>query len=78
MYVYLSFYVYIAFYVLYILRVSYQNGVSLLHIMLEINHSGREPSICCIAFMYVVLQLCVMPFLYVCCLLYYELGFSSV
>ena len=26
-------------------RVSYQNGVSLLYIMLEIHHSGREPSI---------------------------------
>ena len=29
-----------------ILRVSDQNGVSLLYIMLEIHHSGREPSIC--------------------------------
>ena len=28
------------------LRVSEQNGVSLLHIMLEIHHSGREPLIC--------------------------------
>ena len=28
-----------------ILRVSNQNGVSLLYIMLEIHHSGREPSI---------------------------------
>ena len=28
----------------YILRVSDQNGVSLLYIMLEIHHSGREPS----------------------------------
>ena len=27
-------------------RVSNQNGVSLLYIMLEIHHSGREPSIC--------------------------------
>ena len=27
-------------------RVSDQNGVSLLYIMLEIHHSGREPSIC--------------------------------
>ena len=26
-------------------RVSVQNGVSLLYIMLEIHHSGREPSI---------------------------------
>ena len=26
-------------------RVSNQNGVSLLYIMLEIHHSGREPSI---------------------------------
>ena len=29
-----------------ILRVPDQNGVSLLCIMLEIHHSGREPSIC--------------------------------
>ena len=28
----------------YISRVPDQNGVSLLYIMLEINHSGREPS----------------------------------
>ena len=28
-----------------ILRVPDQNGVSLLYIMLEIHHSGREPSI---------------------------------
>ena len=28
-------------------RISNQNGVSLLYIMLEIHHSGREPSICC-------------------------------
>ena len=28
-------------------RVSDQNGVSLLYIMLEVHHSGREPSICC-------------------------------
>ena len=27
-------------------RVSDQNGVSLLYIMLEIHHSGRKPSIC--------------------------------
>ena len=27
-------------------RVSDQNGVSLLYIMLEIHHSGQEPSIC--------------------------------
>ena len=27
-------------------RVSGQNGVSLLYIMLEIHHSGREPLIC--------------------------------
>ena len=27
-------------------RVSNQNGVSLLYIMHEIHHSGREPSIC--------------------------------
>ena len=27
-------------------RVSGQNGVSLLYVMLEIHHSGREPSIC--------------------------------
>ena len=31
-----------------ILRVSDQNGVSLLYIMLEIHHSGREPSISCL------------------------------
>ena len=31
---------------LYILRVSDQNGVSLLYIMHEIHHSGREPLIC--------------------------------
>ena len=30
----------------YISRVPDQNGVSLLYIMLEIHHSGREPSIC--------------------------------
>ena len=30
----------------YISRVSDQNGVSPLYIMLEIRHSGREPSIC--------------------------------
>ena len=29
-----------------ILRVFHQNGVSLLYIMLEIHHSGLEPSIC--------------------------------
>ena len=29
-----------------ILRVPYQNGVSLLYNMLEIRHSGQEPSIC--------------------------------
>ena len=28
-------------------RVPDQNGVSLLYIMLEIHHSGREPLICC-------------------------------
>ena len=28
-------------------RVSDQNGVSLLYIMLEIHHSGQEPLICC-------------------------------
>ena len=28
------------------LRVPNQNGVSLLYIMLEIHHSGQEPSIC--------------------------------
>ena len=27
-------------------RVSNQNGVSLLYIMLELHHSGREPSKC--------------------------------
>ena len=27
-------------------RVSDQNGVSLLSVMLEIHHSGRDPSIC--------------------------------
>ena len=27
-------------------RVADQNDISLLHIMLEIHHSGREPSIC--------------------------------
>ena len=33
-------------------RVSNQNGVSLLYIMLEIHHSGPEPSTCnCLAFM---------------------------
>ena len=31
---------------LYILRVPNQNGVSLLHIILEIHYSGREPLIC--------------------------------
>ena len=31
-------------------RVPDQNGVSLLYIMLEIHHSGREPSICCVFF----------------------------
>ena len=29
----------------YISRVSDQNGVSLLYIMIEIHHSGQEPSI---------------------------------
>ena len=29
-----------------ILKVPVQNGVYLLYIMLEIHHSGREPSIC--------------------------------
>ena len=29
----------------YISRVPDQNGVSLLYVMLEIHHSGREPSI---------------------------------
>ena len=28
-------------------RVPDQNGVSVLYIMLEIHHTGREPSICC-------------------------------
>ena len=32
-------------------RVSDQNGVSLLYIVLEIHHSGREPSICILAYM---------------------------
>ena len=31
----------------FISRVSDQNGVSLLYVMLEIHHFGREPSICC-------------------------------
>ena len=29
-----------------ILRVPDENGVSLLYILLEIHHSGREPSLC--------------------------------
>ena len=33
--------------IMYISRVSDQKGVSLLYIMLEIHHSGREPSIYC-------------------------------
>ena len=31
-------------------RVPDQNGVSLLYIMLEIHHSGWEPSLCCMHF----------------------------
>ena len=41
-----------------ILRVSVQSGISLLYIMLEIHHSGRELSICyCLSFHVVTLIL---------------------
>ena len=35
-------------------RVSNQNGVSLLYIMLEIHHSGREPSNLCKSYICVI------------------------
>ena len=40
-------------------RVSDQNGVSLLHIMLEIHHSGREHSIC-----FALLGVCMVTYIY--------------
>ena len=41
-----------------ILRVSDQNGVSLLYIMLEMHHSGREPSnyVCILYFCFALVQ----------------------
>ena len=46
--VFVLFFVCFVFFLLFIIsRVSDQNGVSLLYIMLEIHHSGREPSISC-------------------------------
>ena len=32
------------------LRVSDHSGISLLYIMLEIHHSGREPSVCLVSY----------------------------
>ena len=43
----------------YISRVSDQNGVSFLYIMLEIHHSGQKPSICVLCLWY--LAMCI-PF----------------
>ena len=58
----------------YILRVPDQNGVSLLYIMLEVHHSGREPSnyvgihcVCVCVHMYVFV--CVCAYMHVCALL---------
>ena len=36
-----------------ILRVSDQNGISLLYIMFEIHHSGQEPLICVLNSIYI-------------------------
>ena len=44
MYLFTHLFVYLFTY-LFISRVSGQNGVSLLSVMIEIHHSGREPSI---------------------------------
>ena len=41
---------------LYNLRVSDQNGVSLLYIMLEIHHSGQEPSLYVLLLIYFMLK----------------------
>ena len=43
------------------MRVSDQNGVSLLHIMLEINYSGREPSNIYIIYTHTCMHACMHP-----------------
>ena len=42
---------------LYISKVSHQNSISLLYIMLEIHHSGRETSICEFIFIFAAVSL---------------------
>ena len=55
MYIYIHTHVYV-----YISSVSDQNGVSPLYIMLEIHHSGREPSN-----IYIYIYICIYIYIYI-------------